>query len=310
MSQKSLSFLNKIFERLIKKLINHYHPTSSLVMIKRFVSFSSSKFSQYLFKKPQAHFSSFAANASKNSTTVFAKSNIAKSLLGTFVVVGTYNLFRASIIAHCKTLEEMQNQLEQTIKEHGEESEEALKLCYEIGFYYMHRGQKDECMAAFRRYLKLIQRKFGAESGEFSHALVQVASVFTFFQNYPLAIDTLQQGLKLQKKIYGDWNKHVAQCYLNLGVVFTLMKEYEAAIVHLEKAYNLYVRLEPRDNHFLRLSLSTLANAYKTSGKKEQALKIYEALHEFNLREFGKDHPENKMVQSAIQELRNQLKPS
>jgi len=279
------------------------------LMIRRFIS-SFSK-SQQLFKPIHSNFSSFKVVSRKTTNIInnltlkktFTRSNIAKSLFGAFIAIGSYN------IVQCKSLEDMQSQLEKVVKEQGEESEEALKLCYEIGFYYMHRGQKDECMAAFRRYLKLIQKKFGAESGEFSHALVQVASVFTFFHNYPLAIDTLQQGLKLQKKIYGDWNKHVAQCYLNLGVVFSLMKESDAAIFHLEKAYALYARLEPRENHFIRLSLSTLASVLRTSGKKEHALKIYEALNEMNLREFGKDHPENKIIQTAIQDIKNQLKP-
>jgi len=282
-------------------------------MFSRFISILP-KFSKKILTKSniisnQKVFSVQSFRSTLKTQQLSHNQKFSKILSGALLLGGLITFYKPNEIS-CKSLEEIEAKLQKVINEQGEESEEAMKLYYELGFFYMHKGQKEESLETFRRYLKTMKKKFGTESGEFSQALVQVASVFTFFSNFPFAIESLREALQIQKKLYGEQNKHVAQCYMNLGVVFSLVREYDAAVDQLRKAYFLFRNVEPESSHLIGLSLSTLARTLKLAGKREEALNAYEALHELQLKQVGKNYPESQVVQSAISELKSQLKPN
>jgi hypothetical protein len=73
----------------------------------------------------------------------------------------------------------------------------------------MNSNMKDESYGALENYLKLLNKKFGSESKEYSDALTQVGSVYLFFQEPEKALKTLDRALFIKRKVYGESHQTV-----------------------------------------------------------------------------------------------------
>jgi tetratricopeptide (TPR) repeat protein len=90
--------------------------------------------------------------------------------------------------------------------------------------------------------------------------------------NYELAIESLLKALDAFE--LSNKSDNIALVYLNLSSNFTLIKDYEKALLYIEKAETIY--LENKSYQALLNVYQNKGNIYKNQGKNEQALAIFE----------------------------------
>jgi tetratricopeptide (TPR) repeat protein len=208
-------------------------------------------------------------------------------------------------LAYCESLEIMQERLQQAIVEGGEESDKAIKLQFDISFWFMNHGMQEESLAALEKYLTLIKKKYGVRSNEYSRALTQVGSVYTFFNNHLKAIATLEEALEVDKLIYGEEHRYIGQAYFNLGALQSMNGQNEKAIKNLEKSVEIYDMVQPGD-HLILTSLHSLAHLYKKLGLHEKAYQTFKKLFELNDKKYGANYIPNVNVE--ISKIMEELK--
>lgn len=226
-----------------------------------------------------------------------------KALQNSFFSLFTgFTLISLHKIVNCESLEIIQKRLASAIESEGEESENAIKLQFDISFWYMNQGMKEESLSALAKYLTLVKKKFGTRSNEYSRALTQVASVYTFFKNYPKAISALEEALEVDKLLYGEEHRYIGQAHFNLGTLQSMNGFTEKAIKNLERSVEIYDMVQPGD-HLVLTSLHSLGHLYKKEGNHQKAYKTFKKLYELNDKIYGSKYSPNQEIAKIMEEL-------
>ncbi len=123
-------------------------------------------------------------------------------------------------------------------------------------------------------------------------ALMKASTVYFSINEFKKCEERNKDALNLyQSTPESDFRtKHIARCYLNIGLASKELKQYDEAVVHLEKAIDHFPRGKDEKN-FIRC-LYTLGDVFFGLGKKEEGNARYQqALELIEVREDEKDDP-------------------
>jgi len=105
------------------------------------------------------------------------------------------------------------------------------------------------------------------------------------------AKERFEKALTIMKKIFGEDHPDVAAGYLNLGIVYRCMKQYNLAKEHLEKALMIQKRTELGEKNELTSEMyRNLATVYDSTGEVHKAKEFYEKAMDIAKQTCGQKH--------------------
>lgn len=173
-----------------------------------------------------------------------------------------------------------------------------------LGLSFLNLARNDEAL----EQLLAAESIFDTESAEKARCLDAIGQVYTNNQNYQLASQYLEQGLRLRRKLFGVQSIDVGNSYNNLGRVYATNEPLQA-IIYFNRAKSIYEELlGGEDRRTLRAQIN-IAFANREQGNYEEALQLLNEVKIIYERRFGADNLNVAYIQSIIgRVLRDQEK--
>ncbi|MEM6737909.1 MAG: CHAT domain-containing tetratricopeptide repeat protein [Bacteroidota bacterium] len=175
------------------------------------------------------------------------------------------------------------------------EKESYAKAKTLVGLSYLNLARNDEALA----HLLEAELIFKMESAEKAQCLDAIGQVYTNNQNYQLASQYLEQGLKLRTKLFGIQSLEVGNSYNNLGRVYASYKPLQA-IIYFNRAKKIYeASLGSDDRRTLRAQIN-IAFSNREQGNYLEALNLLNGVKLMYEQRFGKENLNVAYIQSLM----------
>jgi len=171
-------------------------------------------------------------------------------------------LFAVNVCAQNKTTSQLLQQLAI-----AKEDTAKVNLLYTLSTLYRF-SRPDSTMLLAKEGLALAQ-KLNFKQGEIS-CLNSIADAFTVTGNYPKALETYLQTLKLDESV--DDKKNIANDLDNIGNLYTNLKDYKQALTYMMKAKSIYENYG--DKYNVVIDLLNIGNNYEKLNMLDSA-RIY-----------------------------------
>ncbi|CAF2980230.1 unnamed protein product [Rotaria sp. Silwood2] len=125
-----------------------------------------------------------------------------------------------------------------------------------------------------------IRKKSTSDLSELIQSYRQIAKVYASKKDYDLAIESLEQALKIQDTIIVDGDAISTDIHMKLAVYYKEKKEYIVAIKHYEHTVNIYTKLDTINNNILLNLYEGLARLYYQQEDYCSALKTNKLIEE------------------------------
>ncbi|MEM6815836.1 MAG: CHAT domain-containing tetratricopeptide repeat protein [Bacteroidota bacterium] len=173
------------------------------------------------------------------------------------------------------------------------EKESYAKAKTLMGLCYLNLARNKEALA----HLLEAELIFETESAEKARCLDALGQTYTNNQNYQLASQYLEQGLKLRRKLFGAQSIEVGNSYNNLGRVYASYEPLQA-IIYFNRAKKIYeALLGSNDRRTLRAQIN-IAFANREQGNYGEALDLLNEVKLIYERRFGKENLNVAYIQS------------
>jgi len=162
---------------------------------------------------------------------------------------------------------ETEEKLREELKRLGEvavQCDDPYDLLHEIGHVYAHL---DDVESAIELYKRVVDRKKD-DPEEYATALYYLADAYEHFGMPEKAIETYQKLLEHEENVLKN-DKEIALTLANLAVNYDELGETEKAIELMERAREIFEKLNDEKNHMI--SLIDLAHFHYELGEYEAA---------------------------------------
>ncbi len=165
-----------------------------------------------------------------------------------------------------KSLQLLKKSLE--IARKNKDTESIIKCYNSMGVLYKAKENYKEALSCYIKALKLLEKNPDANIREMSHVLNNIANIFSFLGNITEAINYLRKGIKLNKE-----EKNNIVYYINFGLNFSELKEYDSAYYYLIKSYQISKKYD--NKLYESISLGALADLLAKQQYYYNALNYY-----------------------------------
>jgi tetratricopeptide (TPR) repeat protein/nucleoside phosphorylase len=172
------------------------------------------------------------------------------------------------------------------------ESEIAVLLLNQTGYYLQQRGDYATTLPLYERALEIGERVLGKDHPLTATSLNNLADLYRATGQYEQALPLSQRALEIWERVLGTDHPSTATSLNNLAALYDSTGQYEQALPLYERALEITERVLGKDHPSTATSLNNLAALYDSTGQYEQALPLYERALEIRERVLGKDHPD------------------
>jgi tetratricopeptide (TPR) repeat protein/signal transduction histidine kinase len=151
-----------------------------------------------------------------------------------------------------------------------------------IGYTYYLRSMLPEAIASFTEALKL-DRQYKFTAG-IPADLSFLGSIYLGQSNFTQALSAYLEAGRMFEKMIGH-EKDETIVYANIGVIYLQLNNYDKALEHFNKAYDIFIRLKDNTGAGNMLgNIATIASKQKNNEKainySNKALRFYEATND------------------------------
>ncbi|MCH5229229.1 MAG: tetratricopeptide repeat protein [Muribaculaceae bacterium] len=173
----------------------------------------------------------------------------------------------------------------------GEKSEEYIVAFWKLGFgYYKYSIDLNLSAKKVEEALWMALSVLGEEHAVTAEIINDLGLCLMDLSNYEKALDYINKGLELRKKIFTQNHPHIAESYSNLGYLLEKTGKYEDAIESFQNALTSLDNLsEKKDEQYLGIMLK-LGLIFADLGQFQNALEITEKTLELSKENFGEQH--------------------
>ena len=164
--------------------------------------------------------------------------------------------------------------------------------------FFLAHACKDLCDFSFAKYAvdlacNLRQNISNTREGAILKALILNLSgiVYSNIGKHNQAKGLHEEGLIIDKTIFGEEHASVATSYSNLGSVYDSIGEYNQAKELYEKALMIDKKIFGEEHPSVATSYSNLGSVYDSIGEYNQAKELYEKALMIDKKIFGEQHP-------------------
>ncbi len=143
------------------------------------------------------------------------------------------------------------------------------------------------------------EKLFSEDNAAKARCLDAIGLAYTNNENYQLAAQYLEQGLRLRRKLFGAQSVDVGNSYNNLGRVYAINDPLQA-IIYFNRARDIYEKqLGATDKRTLRSKIN-IAFANREQGNFNDAIDLLEEVQTTYEQEFGRQNSNVAFVLSII----------
>jgi tetratricopeptide (TPR) repeat protein len=143
---------------------------------------------------------------------------------------------------------------------------------------------------AFELAQKFAQRALSLSAngslGE-ANALDFLGTVARDFSKYDAAVAHYEAALKIRQRLHGDDHAEVASVYVNLSVVFCLLRRLDEALAMCSSALEIYSKAPGDNQDSIARCHNSMGTILKQQGKKDEAMEHYSIGLEITLKREG-----------------------
>lgn len=165
------------------------------------------------------------------------------------------------------------------------------ELYTNMGYLYVEYGNLIQALDYVRKGESIFKSILGENHPEYSYALHELGSIYTYLEDYHLAEATMLKCVKIRAKSLGLGHPSHILSLINLGVIYELMGDYTSSIRIFEQALILKELTDKKDNSDYAFILAKISDNQAKNGNikaaiefQSQALAIYKHV-------LGSDHP-------------------
>jgi CHAT domain-containing protein/Tfp pilus assembly protein PilF len=154
------------------------------------------------------------------------------------------------------------------------------------------QGKPTEALDQFRKGLKIVTEREGADSLNASHMLNGMGMVYSDLGEYAKAAEMYQRSLAITEAKLGKDDTTVAIDLNNLASLYKHMGQFAKAESLYRRSLAIREAQLGKDDRQVGQSFHNLAGLYKTMGRYTQAEAMYHRGIEIYEAKLGKDHPQ------------------
>jgi|FLOH01.1.fsa_nt_gi eukaryotic-like serine/threonine-protein kinase len=163
---------------------------------------------------------------------------------------------------------------------------------FDLGVAARRAGQLLAAETALRASLTLRQEAFGEKHEEVASAWNTLGLVHHTMGEFDQAETEYLHALELRELLHGAYGKELASTLNNLGALALDAQRNEEAIAFFQRARDIQTRLYQHQEHpDLATTLNNLGMAYQTSGRLDEAEKLFLESLAMRRRILPADHP-------------------
>lgn len=147
-----------------------------------------------------------------------------------------------------KAIELLKLSLKLRIKHDGKNSLPVGKTCEQLGSCLMAIGQHEDSLKLYVTCLEIYKNEFGGESIDCARVMQDIATLYSYKQQYDLALIQLNGALDFMEKNYGPNSEHVATVLLRMGQVHDMRVDNEEAMECVTKALEIRIKLYSKED--------------------------------------------------------------
>ncbi|CAA9988526.1 formin 1, putative [Plasmodium knowlesi strain H] len=173
--------------------------------------------------------------------------------------------------------------------------------------------QNEEAECYYLKYLFMIEKRFKADSLNYSDALNDVCSYYIKIREYSKALPLCEQILEIRKKFFGDYNAEnpnevIADCYCNWGLLLRLSGNTMESLHKYLIAVDMRMRIhKTRQTIQVQDILLSFAIIMQQLNNFKMSLQLYKEVYSFYKSYYGPDDMNTKVVFKLIEELEKDI---
>lgn len=204
---------------------------------------------------------------------------------------GTYNFFlKFEKLYNSGDLINAEKYLLMILESKDSISEEYLVAAYNnLGATNTLMGRYKEALAYYNlAEAQITEKKQNPRS--LADIYINKSRIFTYQKSFTMAIEYLEKGIRIYQDISYPDNKlfqSISTAYLNIGIAFYEIKDYQTALGYLKKGADLKLKYKPSEIAYI---YHNMAKTYVKMGDSQKAEEFFlKSIHSFNC-EFGEDY--------------------
>jgi len=181
--------------------------------------------------------------------------------------------------------------LEQARLQYGEQSEQFMSSCINVGMMYSTLGDYARALEYDTLALNVGKSILTGPSSVMASAYSNIGSVYHHQKQYTEALGYYLKTAEMQEQITG-YDLELAQTYNNLGVLYRDLGDGAHAMEYAQKGYEIRIKQLGEEHPDIATSYNTIAAIHRLQGDNETALEYYKKALAIRERMLGKWHTE------------------
>lgn len=130
----------------------------------------------------------------------------------------------------------------------GKKSLNVGKTCEQLGSCLMALGQHEDALKLYVTCLEIYKDELGTETMECARVMLDIASLYSYKQQFDLALLQLTGSLDFMEHEYGLESEQVAAVLLRIGQVHDMRVDNEEAMKCVSRALQIRIQLYTKDD--------------------------------------------------------------
>jgi tetratricopeptide (TPR) repeat protein len=131
------------------------------------------------------------------------------------------------------------------------ESLQYAHFCNTRGACYYDLNELKPCREGFETALAIREEKLPKDHKEFAISLANCGNLESAESQFDEALDLFQRAATIRERLGDESAVRLAVNYLCIGRVYHLTSKPDDALMMFQRAESLYIRIDPRNKHYL-----------------------------------------------------------
>jgi len=171
----------------------------------------------------------------------------------------------------------LKQSLKLRIKYEGKNSINVGKTCEQLGSCLMALGQHEDALKLYVTCLEIYKDELGMETMECARVMLDIAALYSYKQQFDLALLQLTGSLDFMENEYGSESEQVATVLLRIGQVHDMRIDNEEAMKCVSRALQIRIKLYTNEDIRVAETYLICAKLLEDWGDIEEAVNCYQS---------------------------------
>ena len=216
--------------------------------------------------------------------------NVVNHMGTQYGLIDTKLLWLAYVLIDMSHFKEAEKYLHQALKELPPDHRDIPKCYQALGKVHCEKGNYQQAHIDLNKALNFLV-KFKSHRSRLAYLFNNIGEVYQNERNWPQALQSYEEALKLFKETFNENDESIAWCYNNMGIIYERQKNYQKAHDYLLKALRIKEKVLPPKHPCLGNTYNNLGNVHYQLKQYDQALENYQLCYQTFEKSLKSAHP-------------------